>query len=297
MQKDWLPSKKFVKSLGIVVISIIVVLFLTKWKDIFKEKIRNSNIKTFSDALNKDSNNNGIFDYEEKLWGLDPYSNGEQNAKIVEEKRALYKTLVDNSVPTENGGYSNQTDTTAEELGQTLAALDDTDSLNEESVNQIGQTIGKNIQTKAVLVPKYARENIVISGNIDNSGKKYFQTLSATINSYVDDTDNELSVINSATTTKDQTSIDQLKKIGKSYQSLSQKIISIKTPTELVDQNLALANSLFNVGDGLLLIANSINDPLLGVVGIEKYKNAGTIFSDTYNSLAQTLISRGIIIQ
>ena len=82
--KKYLPSKKF--TAVILFIVVIIVLFFTV-KSIVKFFHNRALSKgqpipvsvTVETIVQKDGNDNGIADWEEYLWGLNPNRNGEKN--------------------------------------------------------------------------------------------------------------------------------------------------------------------------------------------------------------------------
>ena len=90
------PSKKFLIR-GAIAASIVATILIvqTPWflnlfkkkEEARKEALSNA---TVGELVGKDSNNNGIADWEERLWGLDPTkltTNGVANKTIIEQKR------------------------------------------------------------------------------------------------------------------------------------------------------------------------------------------------------------------
>src|ERR1044072_2206217 len=93
--KKELPSKKFTVVTGIVLIVVAGVLIVSSYfasSTIFSRSInKNAPVEssgTVADIITRDTNGNGISDWEETLWGLDPKGNGEENKKTITAKKA-----------------------------------------------------------------------------------------------------------------------------------------------------------------------------------------------------------------
>lgn len=91
--KKYLPSKKFA-SIIISIIVIIALFFATKWIiSIIKERKISKDSPTpmtVGSLIQKDSNKNGIADWEEYLWGLNPEKNGQENKDFIMAKKKPY---------------------------------------------------------------------------------------------------------------------------------------------------------------------------------------------------------------
>jgi hypothetical protein len=111
------PSKKFLIRGGIATALIAFILIAqTQWfLNLFSKSKKVSvsvNNATVGDVVGKDSNGNGIADWEERLWGLDPNvttTNGVSNKTIIEQKRSQLSN-------SGQQGALNETDMIAREL-------------------------------------------------------------------------------------------------------------------------------------------------------------------------------------
>ena len=94
--KKYLPSKKFLVVVMTIVVIIILFLIIKKVIPLIKFKKGGPNgeqiTMTVGDLIQKDGNSNGIADWEEYLWGLDPNTNGPENKEfILAKKNSLNK--------------------------------------------------------------------------------------------------------------------------------------------------------------------------------------------------------------
>jgi len=93
MKQNYLPSKKFIAGVMVITIFIGVIWGIYGIVKFFKNranrKAETSANLTVSDIIQKDGNTNGIPDWEEYLWGLDPYKNGDSNKEFINNKKKL----------------------------------------------------------------------------------------------------------------------------------------------------------------------------------------------------------------
>src|SRR5690348_17285703 len=94
MKEEFRPSKQFLIRGGIAtgIVALILIVQTDWFRALFNKPPLppTTSDKTVGEFIAKDSNGNGIADWEEKLWGLDPtalYTNGVPNKQIIEEKK------------------------------------------------------------------------------------------------------------------------------------------------------------------------------------------------------------------
>ena len=99
MKKEFLPSKKFFIRLTVAIVLIIVGFLIYKVSIYFKNRNSNNIAKQVKviNQVQDDSNNNGIPDWEERLWGLNPNKDGEANKEFILNKRKTLKLNNGNS--------------------------------------------------------------------------------------------------------------------------------------------------------------------------------------------------------
>ena len=101
MKKNYLPSKKFIYSIVILVtigILFFVVSSLLSKKNHFSaansSQLQASNM-TINDLLQKDSDGDGVADWQEALWGTDPNKkqtfDGISDSEYISKKKADLK--------------------------------------------------------------------------------------------------------------------------------------------------------------------------------------------------------------
>jgi len=128
--KQYLPSKKFQKVVGITLALALVfflVSFLISRKEEYSKKVGlGVSNKTISELIDTDTDGDGVPDWEEKLWGTDKNNkytfDGENDYTYIENKK---KTL--NLEVGENNKVLTETDQFAREFFTAYATLKDSD--------------------------------------------------------------------------------------------------------------------------------------------------------------------------
>ena len=289
------PSKAFLKRGGIAtgIIALLLVVQTPWFQGIFSKKDKKNSLvaqdATIGDVVSKDSNNNGIPDWQERLWGLDPTvatTNGVSNKTIIEEKR---KSLQGQVLGEEN---LNETDIVAQQLYGVTSALGQS-GLNSSSLASIGADLGESIELKQP-VNKYSVSDIKTTKTTFSSLKNYFNTVSSIVSKYDDDTE-EISLIISALETEDFSNLSKLTQKSIDYKSLSKQLKDIKVPVGVSDYHLNIINGLYGIAESFDYIAELEDNGINALSGINSYKNYSLLIEQTLISMNDYFLNYGII--
>ena len=139
----------------------VVVIFSIKSNSSFKNKLPESglsggltyNSSIVKDLINKDSDKDGIADWEESLWGTSPNlkdtdANGVTDDKeIAQLKIELKQNVVElggETAPDESG--LTQTDKFSQELLTTMAALNQNGEMDQATIEKLGESLATQIE-------------------------------------------------------------------------------------------------------------------------------------------------------
>ena len=275
--KKYLPSKKFISILLIIII-IIVLFFCIKGiiSLIISKKNINSNgepIKmTVGGIIQKDSNENGIADWEEYLWGLDPKKNGNTNKEFIMNKK---KELQDNGVISisDDSKQISDNEVLSREFFATIISLQQTGEINQESIDSVAEAIGQKIEFTPI-PDVYTKSDLNIVQNESTASKeKYHDDLSKLILKYENaDIGSELIIIAQGLNSQDPQALYATKAIADAYRSFGAEFVSIPVPGSLISTHLALANNYEKVAQSINGLVKMLNDPLLGMTSMINYK-------------------------
>ncbi len=293
--KKLLPSRQFALIIAICIVGVLVTLYITSQfgtKDSFSRneyEVKNANI-TLEEAITLDSNKNGIADWEESLWGLDPKGNGAENKRSIDSKKTEAGIpLEETTQPTENQEKPTETEQFSKNLLATVLALQENGSLTPEAIANLGNAFGQNIDAKRSVTPSYFESSITLTPDIYSSYKEYSDAIKRIVKKY--DTlgvGSELKPITDVMI--EETSVAaaiKLTTIGKQYQSFAKEVISLKTPEGIAPFSLELANTADAIGISLEKIAVIQTDALGGMIGVDEY----TTNSDRFISASEDLTS------
>ena len=281
LQKN-LPSKKFAIIIGGLIVIVPTILFASSYFGSTQLFRKNGDVsaqgKTVGDLVSLDSNNNGIPDWQESLWGLDPKANGAKNKEIIDQKLAAA-----NITPADATATSTQDNTPtaafAQQLLSTVLALQQSGDLNQTSIDQINSTLESDIDAQRPTTPAYTLDNMTISDDTSATAETAYenQFKAITLKYKNSGMGNEFDVmglmLNDTSGDNSILAKQELDPIATAYVNYSKDIMSLDTPTDAAPLALALANASETMGISLGQTETIYTDALTGMVGIDNYIN------------------------
>lgn len=274
--KEYLPSKKFISIILFFVVLIILFFVGKGLVSLYKDRKVNSGKPTkltvVGDLIQKDTNNNGIPDWEEYLWGLNPNINGPENKEFILAKKKSLIQSGDMSTP-DNSKEITDHEMLSQEFFATIVALQQTGQIDETSMKSVAENVGKNIDTTPI-PDIYTNSMLTIKNDSTLAEKTYKDNLSALIKKYTDaNIGSELTFIVQGMSNNDPQALYAAKTVGEAYQSFGREFVKIPVPRSMSTAHLSAANNYEKVGQTIKDLAQILSDPLVGMKSIINYKN------------------------
>lgn len=272
--KKYLPSKLFITRVLFVLVLIILFFAVRSIISFFKNRDAKKNTPvqmTVGTLIQKDSNENGIPDWEEYLWGLDPYKNGQGNKDLINAKK---NTLLKNGEiqPMDDSKELSDNEMLSRQFFATIMSLQQTGELNEESVNSVSGSIGENV--KIIEINDIYQSNMLsIKADSPEAKETYREDLAKLVTKYTDaDIGNELTFIVQGLSNKDPQALYVADTVATSYQSFGKDLMKMSVPKALVSIHLSIANNYEKNGQSIKALTKVISDPIIGMSAILTYK-------------------------
>ncbi len=302
--KDYLPSKELQKKLLaiLLIIAVIVGIFLTvrlirylvnkRWvnqqiKNLPVELRDQVDVLTIGELQKKDSNNNNIPDWEERLYGLDPFGNGEFNRASILEKKAKLReaTGASSEISSE---MNNNTGKFSREFLSIVLSLQQSGALNQNAVNDIAESVGQELIPSEI--KDYVKKTdlkIVRDSQITNEA--YYDEI---INIVENDKQSaqlglELDMLADGLNGANPNMFIGLDEISANYKSVADKFKKVSVPESFAGDHLALVNSLYNIANSLEMIKKIDSDPVIALQGFYIYGTANQVMDRALISLAE----------
>ncbi|MFA6524481.1 MAG: hypothetical protein WC264_03680 [Candidatus Paceibacterota bacterium] len=283
----YLPSKKFTYLIiGVIVLGLIFFIissiFFGKNSYIAlnkQAKLQNEKI-TIDNLLQKDTDRDGVMDWEEALWGTDPNKeitfNDTKDIDYIKQKRDDLKLSNESELTTSGDGLT-ETDKFAQQFFASLTAMKQSGQIDQTTINNVSASLGQNI-IDPNLINKYTEKDINLSAN-DGAGEQiiYYTTAQKIFEKYKteglgDELEIVSNIVGSENTQNSKDSIDKLTNIANAYQEFAQKMIELKVPESLTQYHLPIINSANNTGVSVRNMIKVIDDPIIGLSGLSQYQ-------------------------
>lgn len=297
--------KKIVVAIFIVVIALFVSVAVVGSRSSPKTIGENALFASGETApLPKDSDGDGLMDWEELLWGTDPHNpdtdgDGISDGDEVSEGK---NPLGEDITLTQDISFENKA------LG-VKEGLKETDKLAQSLFTQFIQTDGspneRTIQSlatplllKANSYPTLANINdIAISSQNDTTTtKRYVNSLGAII-ATDPGTPTELSVLEKLAR-RDGDALSAFKEFGEVadfYDESSSLLRAATVPSRLASHHLLLINSFANTSVDLTRLADTgINDAVVFTLALQNYGKNSSIITETISKISEYTKGQGI---
>jgi len=322
--EKYLPSRKFIISLSVVFALLIIILVVRyigseKGKTLVVSDNTELNIQNIKDFKEVDTDKDGLPDWEEVLWKTDPKKSdtdgdgtpdGEEitlgrnplvanTAGVGKEPNDKIdpKIIAENAKDEADWNSLNESQKFSRLLFSDYIATQPADgtALSSEEVNQLAVNSVANLPT-IQLEQKYIIENIKV---IDNPTATDISNYSSKINTAINNqTKNnafkEISIVNNYLSKNDPQILLGIDKIITSYQKSAEEIINIKTPKEMADNQLIIANSLYNLSSLAKNLKAIDENPILSITSMGKYEQVMQNFNEAMNNITVYLSQKSI---
>ncbi len=289
------PSKQFLIRGGIALgIVALILLIQTNWLHrLFQKKNTPASapVVTVSDITAQDSNGNGIPDWEERLWGLDPtvlYTNGVSNKEIIDaKKKALGVTDATTGTPT------NETDAIAQKLFSITTALSQNSTVDDASLQKIATQLGSSVNIASV-GNTYSLKNIRRVATSPVSLTTYYKNFNAIITK-TDLNQEDVTIIVNAAETGDYTQLPALTQTGATYLALAKQLNTLAVPIGVAQYHLDIINSFAGMATSFTYLQQMPDNGTQALVGVALYKVYSTRGQTALYNLHDYLVKYGIL--
>jgi hypothetical protein len=254
------------------------------------------------DYSQKDSDHDGLPDWEEALYGTDPY-NAHSFSPTLTDGQAVAEGLIKPKFTTTTE-ESSTTDAAEQVPGIAAASGSLTDEFAQQFFGQyISQQTGDtDSQPTDADIDTYAQQAMqqfvsdntqqdpysLSQVNVQGSGSDALIAYAAADESIfkantVTSTKNELEYFSDAVEKNDQSALKELATIGGAYTAIGPQLMEVSVPTEMQYAHLELSNAISKLGVDITDMSMLNSDPLRAYIGFSNYQN-------DVNSFGQALI-------
>lgn len=248
------------------------------------------------ESLSKDSDDDGLKDWEEVLWRTDPKKpdtdgdgtrdNDEILVKRDPTKAGPNDALTDMSTLTAHSLNNTGTSSMEENITQSIASKFGAAYFKQKLSMQGGKIdpqqfttaafneITNSIKTGISQVPQdhYAASDFATSAdNGSESIRAYINALGTIIESTQFPKKNELEIAQNALTSDNFDGLGELAQFSIGYKTLAENMLGMSVPASMLDTHYAMANSFWRLSTIVHDMAQLHEDPIKGMVAMNQY--------------------------
>ncbi len=286
------------------IVFLLLVLYFKNSKVNENKKITNSDLtynlkgdELISDLVNRDSDKDGVLDWEEGLWGTDP-NNKDTNGTGLGDKAEIEKQKAENNIgggdEVEEGNLT-QTDKFARELFATISTLNQTGTMDQATIDKITSTVTERIQNS---VPRkiFSLTDIkTIKDDSVSATNKYNESLNALYKKYPIN-GNVLTTLAKLSgdedTNADTQTLAELDPIIKQTTLFIDGLTKINTPNFLATKHLNFLNTLERILENLNDVKLFESDVIVALSGMSQYEQNSTELENTVTNLANAIAEK-----
>lgn len=275
-----IPSKK-VLALILVSITVITGAFIfaeRKSEDVpvalYTADTGSTIVANTADSF-KDSDGDGLKDWEETLWGTDP---------DVPDANKINKTSTTTSKKKEK---LTSTDVFARSFFSEYMNLKEVGLSTDKSSQE---NLAKNILQNTNFVDEpanYLQKDIRISSTV--TVYDYGNAVGSLFKNNLVTARNEMVIFKDALDTSDKNKLKELEPILAGYKTIRAGLIAMPVPTQSVTAHLNLLNALNRMIFIVELVSKAFSDPVLGVQGTAMYQETFTMLQQGFASVREML--------
>jgi hypothetical protein len=279
--KRLLPSAKIFITILLLTFFVLLLLFINKKGGDYvsqKNKELLSSSITVSEVGSIDSDKDGVSDWEEKLWGTDPYQkvsnpDGVSDKDYVEKKRQEQenKDLTDLSKKPET-----TTDKITSQMIATILALSEAggEIKSEELAKALASSSVAQIQ-KEIAPRIYTRANFTIVGTSTAEISEYQKTLQTVFTEKnISDIARGYGLITESLRMDDMETLAEATSYNKKIETMLGLLLNAKVPYVYIEKHILLANNLSIMQKATVSTLTLKADPLKGTALYSSYSNA-----------------------
>jgi hypothetical protein len=265
----------------------------------------------------KDSDNDGLPDWEEALYGTNPNNSDSFNLGMTDGE-AVAKGLIvpkaiadiqnatsspasvspDSSVP-KAAAAGSITDTFAKNFFTLYLATKQANggnALSQVQVSTLAEQVMNQLAAGISLAPDFkSKADIKVSGAGADALRAYaIQAEDVFRAQGVQLPKNELQYLQDAVQNNDASALDNIQKIATAYRASAAGLAVLAVPEELADIHLALVNALARLGGGSGDFARSKTDPIAAMLALKQYPGAVGILAQTFKDIGNMYASEQI---
>lgn len=236
--------------------------------------------KAIDASAEKDSNGNGIKDWEESFKKSAPASAATASGQNTKDTSNEPKT---------------KTDEISRGLFSEYLQLKQSGKLNQDTMTNLVNKAVSQVDTSPENI--YSPSDIKTISDSDTAGAKNYANAIVTIREKYRDLykQNQIIIVGKKINFDDPASVESIAATGKLYESTAKEMAKLLVPKSLVAAHIALLNNYMTSAEGLSDLSRLKTDPILALAGIQRHADSAKQEAEILSGINQFFINRGLI--
>ena len=290
----WLPSRKLVLFFGTLTLIIVGFFLISNFKNNkISYKTNNKEINSlvkyvFLNQSDKDTDGDGLKDWEENLWrtdinNKDTDGDGLSDGDEVKEGRNplvkgpndyIDKESFKKNFYKEDG---NETANLGKELISEYLSLKDFGYINDKNKGEIIDYMVKDklneIEKEQEKIKNYTLDDLnIIEKNDSVSLNNYLEEIKKILEEEGKDIPNSLAIVKDSLEKKDKEILNELNKNILMSENIIKRFLEIETPSNLKNEHLELINLVSKIENEVKSMKVIFEDPIKSMLNIKNYQ-------------------------
>lgn len=251
------------------------------------------------DLVNRDTDLDGILDWEEGLWGTDPTNKettpGIPDSTTISKLKAEYgdgtETINENNQNTEN---LTQTEKFSRELFSTIATLNQSGGIDQATIDKISDSLANNIQNTPPRKVFTLSDIKTIGDNSIQSIEKYGNTLESIWTKYPAKT-TVIDVFQKFAPDENTVNVDALEELDPIIKQINNTIngmAEMSVPEFLVPFHINYMNALERLTENMTDIKLYDTDAIVSLSAMTQYEKNSILFESASNDILNAIIKK-----
>ncbi len=250
--------------------------------------------KTVESLINKDTDGDGIPDWEENLLGTNPNKKDTNDDGILDNIEIEKRAIAEGSSETQEGNLEEnltETDKFSRELFSTIATLSQTGQVDQTTVNKISASLIDQIKNSPPRIVFSTSDIKIIADNSISSIKQYNIAVNSIYNKYPINNSviDILEEFSSNAENPDSSVLSQLDPIIKQIDNIINAMLKTNVPQELSLLHLDVINGLERVMENLNDIELFDTDAVVAMSAMSKYQENADNLQFVSSKMGETI--------
>lgn len=287
-----LPSKKLSLVIILIVVGILIFIFKDKAVLLFQskdqkaqEEFLNTKIQDFAVL---DTDQDGLYDWEEALWGTDPKDKDSDNNDVddKEEIEAKKKELGISDLPTENQENLTETERISMEMFTVFASLEQRGLLDDTAIENMALIFSEKISDPIEISDSSIKTDFPIIEDTAVNAKLYEKNVKKILeiaqNASVG---KEMATFATLIGEPNKKNEKALIDISIAYAEMAEDLNKISVPKSISEIHKKIIINSTKVGVTIDLLKNYETDPVVATKGFVLYKDTSVSLEENIYSL------------